>query len=215
MIPEEAGAGMFNAVFENQQQTEKSVSCEERQLLFEKEVPVPQLHDIVSCFIETPFCGIEKRARIKSNLLAVLATLLLMASIALLAFKNNHLQSEGQCVLITDKGTGSNLLLPDGTKVWLGANSRLSYSQKSGNTFREVALEGVAFFDVASGNTCSFIVHTRTFDVEGRGAAFNLSTYKNEFAGYALLKRGWAAIHLKDSSMRKIILLPDTKVFIP
>src|SRR5690606_2390937 len=51
--------------------------------------------------------------------------------------------------LTTPKGGTYELVLPDGTKVWLNAASTLTYPGRFNTNERHVQLEGEAFFDVA------------------------------------------------------------------
>lgn len=69
--------------------------------------------------------------------------------------------------------------LPDGTRVVLNANSRLTYYDKNP---REVWLDGEAFFDVMKkedGRT-PFMVHTEDLVVEVLGTAFNVNSRRRQ-----------------------------------
>ena len=78
-------------------------------------------------------------------------------------------------------------MLPDGSNVWLNAESSLTYP----TTFfslnkREVDLKGEAYFEVAHDSSKPFIVHTATSpeglnqDIEVLGTHFNINSYENE-----------------------------------
>src|SRR5450631_1725656 len=49
--------------------------------------------------------------------------------------------------IITKNGSKTNLLLPDGTKVWLNAGSSITYDSSYDKTLREVVLSGEGYFD--------------------------------------------------------------------
>src|ERR1700676_5211171 len=51
--------------------------------------------------------------------------------------------------VVTRNGSKTNLLLPDGTTVWLNAGSSLTYDSLYGTALREVTLRGGAYFNVA------------------------------------------------------------------
>lgn len=69
------------------------------------------------------------------------------------------------------------LTLPDGTRVHLNYNTKLTYPlQFSGDT-REVALDGEAYFFVAKDSKHPFIVHTQYGDVKQYGTEFNINTH--------------------------------------
>ena len=66
--------------------------------------------------------------------------------------------------------------LPDGTEVWLNANSRLIYHSFS-ESHRQVELKGEAFFKVAHNERAPFVVKTNECDVEVLGTIFNVMAY--------------------------------------
>jgi ferric-dicitrate binding protein FerR (iron transport regulator) len=75
------------------------------------------------------------------------------------------------------RGNQSRLILPDGTKVWINAGSRLTYPTVfTGNT-RELTMEGEAFFEVSKDEAHPFIVHAKDMAVKVLGTAFNINTY--------------------------------------
>lgn len=78
------------------------------------------------------------------------------------------------------------IALADGTKIWLNAESRITYPTAfTGNT-REVSLEGEAYFEIARDTTKPFIVHTERFDIRVTGTQFNVRTYPEETAAATL-----------------------------
>ena len=70
----------------------------------------------------------------------------------------------------------SKIFLPDGTGVWLQANTTLAY----GNDFRDrdcsVRLSGEAYFEVAKDKRKPFIVHTEGMQVRVHGTKFNVAS---------------------------------------
>lgn len=69
------------------------------------------------------------------------------------------------------------MTLPDGTRVHLNGNSRLSYPLAFKGDLREVALVGEAYFIVAKDKDHPFIVHTADGDIKEYGTEFNVSTH--------------------------------------
>jgi transmembrane sensor len=108
------------------------------------------------------------------------------------------------------KGQKSVLLLNDGTKVWLNADSRLSYARDfaTGET-RNVHLEGEAFFDVASDPSKPFIVHTSALNVKVLGTAFNVKAYGEEKTIETTLVHGRVCIEPLQG--KSVILKPNQK----
>ncbi len=78
--------------------------------------------------------------------------------------------------LITRNGKEFWMSLPDGTRVHLNGNSRLSYPLAFTGDQREVALVGEAYFIVAKDKEHPFIVHTAKGDVKEYGTEFNVNT---------------------------------------
>ena len=77
-------------------------------------------------------------------------------------------------------GTGTEAVLPDGTKVRLNAESTLSFNRHFGRDCREVVLEGEGFFEVASDAGRPFRVHAGDACVTVKGTVFNVRNYEDE-----------------------------------
>ncbi|MDE6343837.1 MAG: FecR family protein, partial [Muribaculaceae bacterium] len=67
--------------------------------------------------------------------------------------------------LIVPKGRRSQLLLSDGTRVWVNSGTRVVYPQEFAADRREVIVEGEAYLEVASDVARPFTVITRDFNV--------------------------------------------------
>lgn len=91
--------------------------------------------------------------------------------------------------LYVPSGQRAELILPDSTKVWLNAHSRLVYPVSFQKDCREIELDGEAYFDVRRNESSPFIVKTRGMDIKVLGTEFNVSAYSEipEFE-IALLK---------------------------
>ena len=77
----------------------------------------------------------------------------------------------------TPLGMRSSLILPDGTKVWLNAGSKISYPVLFDKSSRKVSLSGEAFFEVKKDKNWPFVVHTRDVNVLVTGTTFNCNAY--------------------------------------
>lgn len=88
------------------------------------------------------------------------------------------------------KGQRVHVLLPDGTKVWLNANSKLTYPAGFSKKNRKVFLEGEGFFDVTSDEKHPFWVNTSLMDVKVLGTKFNIKSYKEEEVALITLMEG-------------------------
>ncbi|MGK6350978.1 FecR family protein [Parapedobacter sp. DT-150] len=81
--------------------------------------------------------------------------------------------------IATPKGGTYQIILPDGSKVWLNSASSLTYPVKFSGKTRAVALEGEAYFEVTK-QAIPFIVKTRGQEVEVLGTQFNVSAYADD-----------------------------------
>lgn len=106
----------------------------------------------------------------------------------------------------------SNMVLPDGTKVWLNADTKISYSLR--NNGREVELDGEAYFDVVKDKNHPFIVHTKAIDIKVLGTAFNVRAYSKEHNTQATLLHGSIEVLLKKKNNEKLFLSPNEKIVI-
>jgi len=82
--------------------------------------------------------------------------------------------------LNTAFGTTSQLVLADGTKVWLNSGTNLKYPLNFKGYRREVYLEGEAYFEIAKNKNKPFIVRTSHVDVKATGTFFNVMAYPEE-----------------------------------
>lgn len=83
-----------------------------------------------------------------------------------------------QLQLIIPRGGIYQVILSDGSKVWLNANSTLTYPSQFLAAARTVSLEGEAYFEISK-NRKPFIVKTAQQEVNVLGTKFNVSSYSN------------------------------------
>jgi transmembrane sensor len=120
----------------------------------------------------------------------------------------------------TRPGSKSKVELPDGTQVWLNADSKITYGQNFLGNTREVTLTGEAYFDVAhatspeTGQRIPFIIHTNSIDIKVLGTAFNVRSYPGEKTTETALIRGSVEVTLHNNPDKKIILKPDEKLIV-
>jgi len=113
--------------------------------------------------------------------------------------------------LRTPRGGGYNLMLSDGTEVWLNAGSSIRFPVSFSEETRAVSLEGEAYFEV-SHNGKPFIVSSGDMDVRVLGTSFNISAYKDETVFKTTLVEGKVSVELRgegDSLSNKLVLSPD------
>ncbi|MFT3738579.1 MAG: FecR domain-containing protein [Breznakibacter sp.] len=120
------------------------------------------------------------------------------------------------CRLVTPVGGEYQVVLPDGTKVWLNAASELKYPSAFVGASREVELIGEAFFEVESNEKQPFIVKTARMHVQVTGTAFNVSSYPDDALAHTTLVEGKVNIDVASSNgvVRGYKLLPGMQVLV-
>ena len=79
------------------------------------------------------------------------------------------------------KGGQWQVILPDGSKIWLNSATSFSYPSTFGKQKeRVVELSGEAYFEVAKNKTHPFIVKTDNQAVKVLGTHFNINSYNDE-----------------------------------
>lgn len=91
--------------------------------------------------------------------------------------------------VVVPNGSKTQLLLQDGTKVWINSGSSVQCAEGFGKKNREIKLCGEAYLEVAHNDKCPFIVSTGEVKVKVLGTRFNVNAYKeNEEIKVALLE---------------------------
>ena len=133
-------------------------------------------------------------------------------------FYNNHIPAstiqKPVWEVVTKNGSKTNLLLPDGTTVWLNAGSSLTYDSLYGNKLREVTLSGEAYFDVVKNPNKPFIIHTGKINIKVLGTVFDVKSYPGEKTFETSLIRGSIEVTFQSLSSKKIILKANQKLII-
>lgn len=140
---------------------------------------------------------------------------------SLTAGPNDALIDKRQMSISTPKGGQYQVLLPDGTKVWLNAASSLKLpagfaEPTSGG--RRVELSGEAYFEVAKAlrstreigkhaEKLPFVVVTAKQEVQVLGTHFNISSYADESSVKTTLFEGSVRVALTGMLKSKAVLL--------
>ncbi len=169
--------------------------------------------DAVPVAIQTPVARMPLR---RWGWVAGLAACLLVGLVIFTNRSSNTVAArEAQNTISTKRGSKSKVQLPDGSEVWLNADSRITYKENFQGQNREVQLQGEAFFDVARDDARPFIIHTPSIDVRVLGTAFNVRAYADEKNTETSLIRGSVEITLvKSPDRKKIILKPNDKLIV-
>lgn len=90
----------------------------------------------------------------------------------------------------TPKGRKFEIQLPDGSNVWLNAESTIKYPIEFAENQRKVQVTGEAYFEVAKNENSPFIVETEDQTIQVLGTQFNINSYSNENASRTTLLEG-------------------------
>lgn len=110
-------------------------------------------------------------------------------------------------LLMTPKGKMSQLHLPDGTKVWLNAQTRVLFPNKFPQSRREIFVEGEIYIEVAPDATRPFVVKTKQNDIQVLGTRFDVRTTETGVTQVALVS-GKVAV-TNHTQKKEVLLLPD------
>lgn len=100
--------------------------------------------------------------------------------------------------LKTGNGEQIEVLLVDGTSIWLNAASELKFPTTfAGAKNRRVELTGEGYFEVYKNKNVPFIVHTDKQEVQVLGTHFNINSYAEDAAAKTTLLEGSVMINQK------------------
>ncbi len=114
--------------------------------------------------------------------------------------------------IATARGNQYQLILADGTKVWLNSASTLRFPIAFTGATRQVELTGEGYFEVAKNPAMPFHVTLAQtqggkMDVQVLGTHFNINSYKDEPATKTTLLEGSVKITLEQAQGNKTHLL--------
>jgi ferric-dicitrate binding protein FerR (iron transport regulator) len=146
-----------------------------------------------------------------SVVIVLLLSFLLYYNTDILNFASNNVQ---QVEVIVPSGEKSQLVLADGTRVWLNSESKLKYPIKLKGRERKVILEGEAYFDVTKHKHSSFIVYTQDLKVKVLGTKFNVKSYPKDKTIETTVVEGLVRIESEENKLKlsPIILKPAERL---
>lgn len=114
--------------------------------------------------------------------------------------------------IIVPKGKRSQIILADGSKVWINSGTKVVYPRRFTGKTREIFIDGQVYLDVTPNKDKPFIVNTTGFEVKVLGTSFCVSTYKQLKNAEVVLVEG--SVEVKDGNNTKINITPDELVSI-
>ena len=86
------------------------------------------------------------------------------------------------------------IVLPDGSKVWLHGGTTLTYPDSFSDSLRVVDLQGEAYFSVQADVNHPFVVQTPTAKIRATGTEFNITAYPGDQITTTTLVKGTVAV---------------------
>lgn len=128
-------------------------------------------------------------------------------------FLMTNTRKDDRIMVSVPNGQKKELVLPDGSKVWINAGSTIRYPEQLSGKERMIELEGEAYFAVVKDPERPFIVSTNSMNVEALGTEFNIEAYPNNSQAIATLTHGKIRVDMKqDRKTGSYILNPDQQL---
>jgi len=122
-----------------------------------------------------------------------------------LTYKMPNLRESTISTISTPIGGEYQLTLSDGTRVWLNANSSISYPIGFNEGTREVKMTGEVYFEVAGNKQQPFVVKIGDASIKVLGTHFNVNAYPDESSIKTTLISGSVQVEKRN---KKCILKP-------
>lgn len=123
--------------------------------------------------------------------------------------KTTHHELQHQIHVPT--GQHVEIMLADGSKVWLNSGSTLTFPSKFNGKKRMVELDGEGFFEVKSDKEHPFIVSTSKYQVKAVGTSFNIYDYQDSPQFEAALLNGKVEVTTNAKKSSAVILTPNQR----
>ncbi|MCM1031482.1 MAG: FecR domain-containing protein [Oscillibacter sp.] len=143
---------------------------------------------------------------------AVVLPLMFTASLALLLFRSPEKETVSYREVTVARGEHLQVLMQDGTRIWLNADSRLVYPDNFNGRERVVKLEGEAYFEVAKNREKPFRVELEAMDILVTGTSFNIKAYPEDSLIQTCLAEGAIRLHDKVSVQENWVAMKPGEV---
>ena len=142
--------------------------------------------------------------RYSSIAVAFLTGLILSGSLYFVMLPNK----DADYTVLTTAGQRAQTVLPDGSKVWLNASTKLVYHSSFWNSKRQIDLSGEAYFEVTSDKDAPFIVNSNHIKTSVLGTKFNIRAREEENRVVATLFEGSVQIESPQTTDNSYLLSP-------
>jgi ferric-dicitrate binding protein FerR (iron transport regulator) len=144
---------------------------------------------------ETPVITLNRRSFMHS-FARIAATVIIITGLGWLIFK----VAGPEKITVSSGHDEKNIevLLADGSRVYLNRDSRLTYPENFGSDNRTVSLEGEAFFDIAPDTSRPFIIDAGNASVKVVGTSFSVMTDNGNNEVEVYVESGTVMLSSKD-----------------
>lgn len=182
----------------------------------EKNIPEERIHDSLDNLIKYLTDKTSRKGRFAlfstywNKAAAILILPILLTGIYFVY--QNLTQPTAQLKYIVPNGHKSNLILADGTNVWLNSGSTLVVPTDFSAKVRKVFLTGEAYFDVIKDKETPFMVETKSYTVKVYGTKFNVRAFDYQQTSEIVLKEG--SISVLTNTNKEINILPGQRFLV-
>ena len=144
--------------------------------------------------------------------IAAVAAMLIVASAISLNWPaiQNRLHPQILTALTVPANQKKQLILPDGSVVWINSDSELKYPKEFKGKVREVYLSGEAYFDIHHDTSKPFLIHTGKLLTTVLGTAFNIKEDKAQHTITVTVTRG--KVGVADGNKQLGIITPNQQI---
>ena len=150
-----------------------------------------------------------RRISLRAAAAAAVAVILLAGGVTTVSLSKRLAQP---LTVITHLGERSQVVLPDGTKVWLNSASSVEYVAPFFSRERRVKMDGEAYFEVQHDAQAPFVVSTNGLDIKVLGTRFNIRNDDNDHRITTVLLEGAVKAYASGDEKAAVRLRPSQQL---
>ncbi len=146
----------------------------------------------------------------KSRLIAIAASVVILLGIG-----GYLLFNVGSSMIFRFSNEGlaaKEILLPDGSRVYLNSGAEINYNENFGESKRDINLVGEAFFEVAKDKTKPFVVHTGNTFIRVVGTSFNINSLNEKVE--VVVRTGKVEVYTNSPATEHVFLEPGDQAVV-
>jgi len=140
----------------------------------------------------------------------IIPAICILGCFAMLSARYDLFDNSVQREICTARGEHKQIVLQDGTVIFLNAGSKLSFPDKFALWQRSITLDGEAYFEVSKQPHRPFIVQLSDGQIEVLGTKFNVQSYSTDATARVLLDEG--KISFTSGENQKVIIRPGEMI---